>query len=179
MNQSLKPVFSKYKRKLSQIQTSRMSHPSWIFNESPIFASSFSQRAPRRQHGDELSSLSFLLCTFRIHYPKYMLYIICSLYTFPKNIYFHYTFENNKLPKQGKKGCSLQALMILVLLLSCLLVCLRKHESWIVASRDLAKLLTELSRDWVRTSRGFLTSVRENAINLFIVVFIEKCQPDN
>ena len=146
-----------------------MSHPSWIFNESPIFASSFSQRAPRRQHGDELSSLSFLLCTFPIHYPKYMLYIICSLYTFPKNIYFHYTFKNYKLPKQGKKGCSLQALMILVLLLSCLLVCLRKHESWIVASRDLAKLLTELSRDWVRTSRGFLTSVQENAINLFIV----------
>ena len=120
-----------------------MSHPSWIFNESPIFASSFSQRAPRRQHGDELSSLSFLLCTFPIHYPKYMLYIICSLYNFPKNIYFHYTFKNYKVPKQGKKGCSLQALMILVLLLSCLLVCLRKHESWIVASRDLAKLQLE------------------------------------
>ena len=126
-----------------QIQTLGMSHPSWIFNESPIFASSFSQRAPRRQHGDELSSLNFLLCTFPLH-------TMSSIYTFPKKI----NSQELQAPKnRGRKG-ALQALMILVLLLSCLFV--ERKKTWkfdcgVQRSRKVADwAFTRLSEDFKR-----------------------------
>ena len=131
-----------------------MSHPSWIFNESPIFASSFSQRAPRRQHGDELSSLSFLLCTFPIHYPKYMLYIICSLCTFPKKYILSLYIQELQGPKTGEERMqspSPDDFGFVVVLFACLSKKTWKLDCGVQRSRKVADwAFTRLSEDFKR-----------------------------
>ena len=122
-----------------------------------------------------------------------MIYITNSLYTFPKK-YLHSAVKNYKLLKtreERMQSLSPDGFGFVVFLF----VFLRKHESLIVAFRDLAKLLTELSRDWV--SEDFKTvldvsprkchkpvhcffivlPIRENARNLFLL-FLSFCHSD-